>query len=133
MAWTKAKTGILVGVGVLLAAGTTTVVEKQIAAKQYVVADQPWADAGAATPRAALESLAWAVTHDKVDRAQELVQWDEKGVENVGFTPFQQQVEQQAALMAVLAPYLTDIQSFKILSITPTQKPNELIVKIEET
>ena len=39
MAWTKAKTSIVVGVGVLLAAGTTTVTLKQIAAHRV---DESW-------------------------------------------------------------------------------------------
>jgi hypothetical protein len=30
---------------------------------------------------AALQSLAWALTHNRMDRAQQLMQWDEKGVQ----------------------------------------------------
>jgi RNA polymerase sigma factor (sigma-70 family) len=130
MAWTKAKTTIAVGVGILLAAGTTTIlVEKHIEAKQYTIAREPWSDAGAATPKAALQSLAWALTHDKFDRAQELVQWDEKGVAYGGDLAIQHQL----TLMSVLAPALKDIESFRILSIRPTNQPDELIVKIEKT
>jgi hypothetical protein len=130
MAWTKAKTAIVVGVSVLLAAGTATVaIEKHIEAKQYIVAREPWSDVGAATPLAALESLAWALTHDKFDRAQELVQWDEKGLSYGGDTTIQHHV----SLMMVLAPALGDIESFRILSIASTKQPNELIVKIEKT
>jgi hypothetical protein len=130
MAWTKAKMAVAVGVGILLAAGTTAVlVEKHIAAKQYTIVLEPWSDAGAATPKAALQSLAWALTHDKFDRAQELMQWDEKGLAYAGDAKMQQQF----TLMGVLAPALKDIASFKILSIEPTKQPNELIVKIEKT
>jgi hypothetical protein len=131
MAWTKMKTAIVVGVGVLLAVGTATtvIVEKQIAAKQYTIALEPWSDAGAATPKAALQSLAWALTHDKFDRAQELMQWDEKGLAYAGDAKMQQQF----TLMGVLAPALKDIASFRILSIEPTKQPNEWIIKIEKT
>jgi hypothetical protein len=130
MAWTKLKTAIVVGVGILLAVGTTTVlVEKHIETKPYTIAHEPWSDAGAATPKAALQSLAWALTHDKFDRAQELVQWDEKGLSYAGNTT----IEHQMTLMSVLAPALKDIESFRILSIASTKQPNELIVKIEKT
>jgi RNA polymerase sigma factor (sigma-70 family) len=130
MAWTKMKTAIVAGVVVLLAAGTTTVlVKKHIEAKQYTIAREPWSEVGAATPKAALQSLAWALTHDKFDRAQELVQWDEKGLAYGGDTTIQHQI----TLMAVLAPALKDIDSFRILSIQSTKQPNELIVKIEKT
>ena len=129
MAWTKAKPAIAVGVGVLLAAGTTTVVvEKHIAAKQFVIAREPWSDVGAATPKAALQSLAWALTQGKFDRAEALVQWDEKGLSYAGDATIQRQM----TLMSVLAPALQDIESFKILSITPTKQPDEIIVKIEK-
>jgi len=37
MAWTKAKTSIVVGVSILLAAGTTTVVVKEIKARQFYI------------------------------------------------------------------------------------------------
>jgi RNA polymerase sigma factor (sigma-70 family) len=129
MAWTKAKTAVVIGVGMLLAAGTTTLlVERHNQAKLYFPAREPWSDAGAATPRAALQSLARALTQGKTDRAQELMQWDEKGTE-YGNPAFQQQL----TLMGVLTPALKDIQSFKILSVEPVQQPNELRVKIEKT
>jgi len=130
MAWTKMKTIIVAGAGMLLAAGTTTfLVEKHLQAKQYIIAREPWSDVGAATPKAALESLAWALTHDKFDRAQELMQWDEKGLTFAGDAKMQQQF----TLMGVLAPALKDIESFRILSIMPTKQSDELIVKIEKT
>lgn len=130
MAWTKAKTTVVISVSVLLTAGiiTTVLVEKHIAAKQYTLALEPWSDAGAATPKAALQSLAWALTNDKFDRAQELMQWDEKGLAYAGDAKMQQQL----TLMSVLAPALKDIASFRILSVEPTKQPNELIVKIEK-
>ena len=130
MAWTNMKTAIVVGVGVLLLVGTTTyLIEKNIQANQYTVASNPWSDIGAATPKAALESLAWALTHDKFDRAQELMQWDEKGLAFIGDA----KMEQQLTLMSVLRPALKDIESFKILSIRPTRQPDELIVKLLKT
>jgi RNA polymerase sigma factor (sigma-70 family) len=133
MVWTKAKTAMVVGVGVLLAVGTTAVlVEKHIDAKQYIIAHEPWSDAGAATPKAALQSLAWALTHDKIDRAQELVLWNEKGAEYAK-PPVEPAFEHQMALESSLAPALKDLESFKILSIEPAQPPDELIVKIEKT
>ncbi|MDR3378080.1 MAG: sigma-70 family RNA polymerase sigma factor [Verrucomicrobiae bacterium] len=130
MAWSKVKLAIAAVASVLLAAGTVTLlVERQIEARQYVVAREPWADAGAATPRAALESLAWALTHGKFDRAQELMQWDEKGVQYQDKSAF----EQQMVLMSVLAPHLDDIASIRILSMTPAKQSNELLVSFEKT
>jgi len=129
MAWTKAKTALVAGVALLLAAGATVLIEKKIAAGQYIVARAPWAEAGAATPRAALQSLAWALTRDKFDRAQTLMQWDEKGLAYAGDTS----IEHQIVLMTTLAPALQDIESFRILSIEPTKQPDEMMVKLEKT
>ena len=42
MAWTKAKTAIVIGVGVLLAAGTTTVTVEQITARNARKAEASW-------------------------------------------------------------------------------------------
>jgi RNA polymerase sigma factor (sigma-70 family) len=127
MAWTKVKTAIVVGVGVLLAAGTGTVlIEKQINAWQYTPARAPWSDAGASTPKAALQSLAWALSQDKIDRAKELIQWDEKG------TSANASLERQIAL-SDLAANLDAIESFRILSVKPTARPGEVLVKIEKT
>jgi RNA polymerase sigma factor (sigma-70 family) len=128
MAWTKAKTAIVIGAGVLFAVGTTVLVERHIAAQQYTEAREPWSDAGASTPKSALQTLAWALTHDKIDRAQELMQWDEKGVEYGNPT-----LEHQIVLSSVLAPALKDIESFRILSVEPASQPNELIVKFEKS
>ena len=128
MAWTHTKTAIVVTMGELLAAGTTTVlVETHNLANQYSQAREPWSDVGAATPGAALQSLAWALTHGKTDRAQELMQWDEKGTE-YGNPAF----EQQVTLMSVL-PALQDLKSFKVSPVEPVQQPNEVRVKIEKT
>ena len=45
MAWTKAKTAVVIGVGILLAAGTTTVVVQRVIAKSRSPANGPaWAD-----------------------------------------------------------------------------------------
>ena len=130
MVWTKAKTAIVVGVGVLLVAGTTMVlVQKHIEGKQYSVAREPWSDAGASTPKAALQSLVWALTHDKIDRAEALMQWDEKGAQYSAKPEF----EHEITLMSVLAPALKDIESFRILSIEPAKQPNEVKVTIEKS
>ncbi len=130
MAWAKAKTAVVVGVGAFLAAGTATVlIEKQNEAKQYTLASEPWSEVGAATPKATLESLAWALTQEKFDRAQELMHWDEKGVEHAANLTRQHQI----TLRSTLAPALKDIESFRILSIEPTKQANEVIVKFEKT
>ena len=88
MAWTKAKTAIVVGAGVLLAVGTTTITIKEIKlnkARQYVVARAPWRDLSAATPLAAVQTFTWAVVNGKYDRAEALMQWEETGShDNVG-------------------------------------------------
>src|ERR1017187_5752800 len=112
MAWTKVKTAILVGGGVLLTAGTGTIfIEKQLKARQFTPAREPWSDAGAATPKAALQSLAWALTQGKFNRAEQLMQWEETNT-NYGNPSF----EHQIALAAILAPAVKEIESFKILS-----------------
>ena len=131
MAWTKAKTAIVAGVGWSCSLpGTTTIpIDKRNEARQHAIAREPWSDAGSATPKAALESLAWALTHDKFDRAQELIQWDEKGLAYAGDPALRRQV----SLMAVLAPDLMAMVSFTVLSIASTKQPNELIVKIKKT
>ena len=80
MAWTKMKTAVVVGAVMLLAAGTATVaVKKHIEAKQYIEVREPWSDVGGATPKAALQSLLWALINENWDRAQELFQLDVKG------------------------------------------------------
>ena len=44
MAWTKAKTAIAVGVGMLLAAGTTTVIVEKVIRPEFFGTDLSWAD-----------------------------------------------------------------------------------------
>ena len=85
-------------------------------------------DIGAATPKAALQSLAWALTHDKFDRAQESILWDEKGVAYGGDTTMQHQM----VLMPVLAPALKDVESFRIVSIKQTKQSDERLVMLEK-
>jgi hypothetical protein len=135
MAWTKAKTAIVVSVGVLLAAGTTTVVvKKHIEAKQYIIAREPWSDVGAATPKATLQSLLWAVTSGNVDRAQQLMEWDVKGAPSPGAPPNFISANERATLdQGDIAQNANKIESFRILSITPGAQPNELMVRIEKT
>ena len=109
----------------LLAAGSGTVlIEKQIKARQFTPALEPWSDAGAATPKAALQSLAWALTQDKTDRAEQLMQWEETNT-NYGNPTF----EHQIALAAILAPAVKEIESFKIVSMKPAGA-NEMIVTL---
>lgn len=131
MAWTKAKTTIVAGAAALiLAAGTATIaVQRHIKAEQFAPAAAPWSDAGASTPRAVLQSLAWALTQGKTDRAEQLMQWDEKGIEDNSRRSFEHQFIQ----MSVLAPALKDIRSFKITSVRQITGTDELIVSIEKT
>jgi len=128
MAWTNAKTAIVVGVGLLLATGTGTVlIEKQIKARQFTPAQVPWSDAGAATPKAALQSLAWALTHGKIQRADQLMLWEEVNT-NYG----NPSIEHQIVLQAILPTGINTVESFKILSITPAGS-GEVIVKFKKT
>ena len=70
MAWTKAKTAIVVGVGVLLAVGTTTMVihheQRRLPKPQPVISGRTefprasWRFAGYDNPESALQSLIWA-------------------------------------------------------------------------
>lgn len=131
MAWTKAKTAIIAGgVAIVLAAGTATLfVERHVNAEQFVRATSPWSDAGASTPKAALQSLAWALTQGKTDRAEQLMQWDETGE----FNNSQAAMEHQLILASILAPAVSDMQSFRILSIKQTDNPHELVVNFEKT
>ncbi len=70
MAWTKAKTAIVVGAGVLLAVGTTTMVihheQRHLPKPQPVISGRTefprasWRFAGYDNPESALQSLVWA-------------------------------------------------------------------------
>jgi RNA polymerase sigma factor (sigma-70 family) len=63
MAWTKAKTAIVVGVVAILAAGTTTTLVIQHQHRVKAKVDFPissWASAGHADPPSALASILWA-------------------------------------------------------------------------
>ena len=72
MAWTKAKTAIMIGVSVLLAAGTTTVMIhhqlKQLPKPQPIASSQAeypratWRFSGYANPESAFESTFWAMS-----------------------------------------------------------------------
>ena len=61
MAWTKAKTVIIAGVAIILAAGTTTLAVKQYQAKAAVSQNVP-ASAKYATPQATFQTLFTAVS-----------------------------------------------------------------------
>lgn len=91
MAWTKAKTAIVVSVAVILAAGTTTTLIVQHQHRLKAKVDFPissWASAGHADPPSALASILWAAN-----------QSDGKAVLD-GLTPdLQQQLQQQFAPM----------------------------------
>jgi RNA polymerase sigma factor (sigma-70 family) len=125
MAWTKAKIVVVSAIVVLLAAGTTGIlIHQKNQANQYTLAREPWADAGSATPKAALQSLAWALVQKKTDRAEALMQWDEKGLQY----PNDPAWYHRFILSSVLAPAVNDLASFKILSIVKTEQPNESLV-----
>jgi RNA polymerase sigma factor (sigma-70 family) len=63
MAWTKAKTAVVVGVGVLLAVGTTTVVIQHLhhLATRNDVSRASWAYSGYGDPKSAMMSFLWAI------------------------------------------------------------------------
>jgi hypothetical protein len=62
MAWTKAKTGAVIGVAVILAAGTTTLVVKHQHQAEGPILQSSWAFVKYATPEAALQSSLWAMS-----------------------------------------------------------------------
>jgi len=68
MAWTKAKTAVVAGLAIILAAGTaTTMVERQKHQNKapVFVSRSAWAFAGYASPEATMQSLLWALNkHD---------------------------------------------------------------------
>jgi len=128
MAWTQMKSAIVAGTALLLAATTATVlVEKHMSARRYVEARAPWSDLGASTPQAALQSLAWALTHGQTKRADQLMLWEETNT-NYGNPSF----EHQVVLQAILAPAVTQMESFKILSVTAAGS-DEATVKLQKT
>lgn len=131
MAWTKAKTAVVtVVLGLLAAAGTATlVVKNHIKARQYVTAHEPWSDVGSATPKSTLQSLLWALSNENWDRAQQLMQWDEKGTPA---SPFSLE-DYQKLVLQTLASNTKQLASFRILSITPAAQRNEFIVKLEKS
>ncbi len=61
MAWTKLKTGAVVGVAVILAAGTTTLAVKHQHRAEGPVPQSSWAFVKYATPEAAFQSSLWAM------------------------------------------------------------------------
>src|ERR1019366_5962192 len=60
MAWTKMQTAIVVGVAVVLAAGTTTTLVVQH--RHHILALSSWGFAGYASPESAFQSGAWAIS-----------------------------------------------------------------------
>jgi RNA polymerase sigma factor (sigma-70 family) len=100
---------------------------------QFVSASAPWASVGASTPRALLQSLAWALTQENKERAKSLIVWDEKG------TPEQlasnRELQRTLAVESSLAPAVEDIDSIKIISIAAiatAERSDEVIVKFEK-
>ncbi len=129
MAWTKAKMAVVAGAGVLLAASLATVaIEKHLAAQPFVMNRSPWADTGDATPRAALESLAWALAHDQSDQAEKLIRWDEQGVPD---SPMVQELAHKM-IFSELASHLKSLAGFQILAIKPAPQPDEVIVTLQK-
>lgn len=126
MAWTKAKTAIVVSAGLLFAIGTTTVVTRQIKARPYTVQRAPWSDAGAATPKATLQSLLWAFSTSNWNRAGQLMQWDETGTP---FDPFS--MDGHKLILLEIAQKANEIKSFHIVSIAPASQRDDLLVGIE--
>jgi len=60
MAWTKVKTAVVAGVGVLLAAVTTTTLVIQH--RHHIVPRSSWTFAGYANPESAFQSSIWAIS-----------------------------------------------------------------------
>ena len=95
MAWSKAKTAIFVGVGVLLAAGTATTL---VVHHQYQTKLQPrasWAFAGYADPQSAFMSYLWV----------SICQSDRKVFE-ASLTPAEQLVYERMINMNMKVPQL---------------------------
>jgi RNA polymerase sigma factor (sigma-70 family) len=66
MAWTKAKTVLVAGMAIVLAAGTTTVVMKHQAQPQGPIPESSWRNMKYATPEAALQTSLWAMRQGDV-------------------------------------------------------------------
>jgi hypothetical protein len=64
MAWTKAKTAIVVGVTIILAVSTTTTLVIQH--QHRIVPRSSWAFAGYASPESAFQSSVWAISRGDV-------------------------------------------------------------------
>jgi RNA polymerase sigma factor (sigma-70 family) len=62
MAYTKAKTAVVIGLAVILAAGTATLAVKYQSRPKGPVPQKSWAYVKRTTPEAALQSLLWAMT-----------------------------------------------------------------------
>lgn len=65
MAWTKLKTAALVGILVIMAAGTATVSVQHVRAKMQA---PPFLFAGYATPEASVQSMLWAASKGDLDK-----------------------------------------------------------------
>jgi RNA polymerase sigma factor (sigma-70 family) len=66
MAWTKVKTAMVIGVGVLLAAGTTSLVIEHRDRTNEPVPETSWKYKGYATPEATFQSALWAMRNGDV-------------------------------------------------------------------
>ena len=66
MAWTKAKTVLVAGAAIVLAAGTTTAVMKHQAQPKGPIPETAWRNMKYATPEAALQTSLWAMRQGDV-------------------------------------------------------------------
>ncbi len=66
MAWTKVKTAMVIGVAVVLAAGTTALAVKHQHRTNELVPQNAWAFKGFATPEATFQSALWAMRNGDI-------------------------------------------------------------------
>ena len=86
MAWTKVKTAAVIGVVVLVAAGTTTAVVKHQSQPKGPIQEQSWRFMKYATPEAALQTSLWAMSKGDVKtlRASFVLEFQNQFMETTG-------------------------------------------------
>ena len=121
---TKLKAGIIGAVA--LSTVATVLVAKYRKPRSQSIAHMPWADVGSATPAAALQTLLWATSNHRVDRAKELMQWD------INITGPKSASIKEMALVSIMTPWEADINSFQITAQVATGQ-DELTLNLKES
>jgi RNA polymerase sigma factor (sigma-70 family) len=137
MAWTKMKTSLVAGACILII-GATGLSLNTLRTHRHPFVREPWSNTGTTTPATAMESLLWALSNEKFDRAQEIMQWEISGdgfpqVRPTGDAHQNATIQEKMILQGTLAPQIKDVASFRVISTHSGERPDEMIVNVETT